>query len=72
MRNRSGYCASMGAGPCKQSRHFSASYPYQTMVPTMLLPYAQRPVAEVPGVYATAARQIFLYENSGVMVQEWE
>ena len=54
----------------KQSRQFRASYPYQTMVPTMLLPYAQRPVAEVPGVYATAARQIFLYENSGVMVQE--
>ena len=56
----------------KQSRHFRASYPYQTMVPTMLLPYAQRPVAEVPGVYATAARQIFLYKISDVMVQEWQ
>ena len=72
MRNRSGYCASMGAGPCKQSRHFSASYPYQTMVPTMLLPYAQRPVTEVPVVFATATHLIFLYEHPYEMMQEWQ
>jgi len=56
----------------KQSRHFRASYPYQTMVPTMLLSYARRPVAEVPGVFATAARLIFLYEYPYEMVQEWQ